>query len=243
MRSCTRDFSINGAHEPRRSQKTSRTRQKTARDSEERAVKREPTDVKLGFDVKGMQEHEQSRSALAQRAAKMRLGYGTLNLIDSTPVKLHFGKWNNRPIEPLRVKEIVKQLLFKGLWDWESPIPVVVPRRFIKLDALQAHRPEGTRAPPIVFTDEARDQIIELAGGHHRQQALIEYRATLDKSRATLTSKIAQLSKRKASDETDEALATLRKRLAEVEGTLAQPMLWLTEVFAAGECRVRFARG
>ncbi|KAL7277021.1 hypothetical protein ACG7TL_008865 [Trametes sanguinea] len=229
----SRAKTVAGDEEATTTQKTSRTRQKTARDSEERAVKREPTDVKLGFDVKGMQEHEQSRSALAQRAAKMRLGYGTLNLIDSTPVKLHFGKWNNRPIEPLRVKEIVKQLLFKGLWDWESPIPVVVPRRFIKLDALQAHRPEGTRAPPIVFTDEARDQIIELAGGHHRQQALIEYRATLDKSRATLTSKIAQLSKRKASDETDEALATLRKRLAEVEGTLAQPMLWLTEVFAA----------
>ncbi|KAL7278842.1 hypothetical protein ACG7TL_007859 [Trametes sanguinea] len=229
----SRAKTVAGDEEATTTQKTSRTRQKTVRDSEERAVKREPTDVKLGFDVKGMQEHEQSRSALAQRAAKMRLGYGTLNLIDSTPVKLHFGKWNNRPIEPLRVKEIVKQLLFKGLWDWESPIPVVVPRRFIKLDALQAHRPEGTRAPPIVFTDEARDQIIELAGGHHRQQALIEYRATLDKSRATLTSKIAQLSKRKASDETDEALATLRKRLAEVEGTLAQPMLWLTEVFAA----------
>ena len=60
---------MNGAHAPRRSQKTLRTRQKTAHDSEERAVKREPADVKLGFDVKGMQEHEQSRSALAQRAA------------------------------------------------------------------------------------------------------------------------------------------------------------------------------
>ena len=185
-----------------------------------------------------MQEHEKRRSELAQRAAKMRLGYGTLDLIDPTPVKLHFGKWNNRPIESLRVKEIVKQLLFKGVWDWESPIPVVVPRRFIKVEALQAHRPEGTRAPPIVFTDEAREQIIELAGGHHRQRALIEYRATLDKSRETLTSKIAQLGKRKASEETDEALATLRKRLAEVEETLAQPMLWLTEVFAAGEWRV-----
>ncbi|KAL7280985.1 hypothetical protein ACG7TL_005935 [Trametes sanguinea] len=103
----SRAKTVAGDEEATTTQKTSRTRQKTARDSEERAVKREPTDVKLGFDVKGMQEHEQSRSALAQRAAKMRLGYGTLNLIDSTPVKLHFGKWNNRPIEPLRVKEIV----------------------------------------------------------------------------------------------------------------------------------------
>ena len=221
----------------RRSQKGSRTRQKNARDSEERPAKREPADVKLGFDVKLIQQKEQLRSVLAQRAAKTRLGYGTLNLIDPAPVKLHFGRWNNRPVEALRVKEIVKQLLFKGVWDWESPIPVVIPRRFIKQDALQAQRPEGTRAPPIVFTDEARDQVIELAGGHHRQKALIEYRATLEKSRTTLALKIAQLSKRKESEEIEEALSTLRKRLAEVDETLAEPMLWLTVVFAAGECR------
>ena len=50
----------------------------------------------------------------------MQLGYGMLNIVDAAPVKLHFGKCNNFPI-PLHVNEIVKTLLFKGLWDWESP--------------------------------------------------------------------------------------------------------------------------
>ncbi|KAI8971040.1 hypothetical protein BD414DRAFT_389617, partial [Trametes punicea] len=89
------------------------------------------------------------------------LGYASLNLVDPSPVKLHFGKWNNRPVEPARVKILAAGFKQYGVRSWENPIPIVVPRKYVNVNALSQRMSEGECPPVIEWTPAAQGKFIE----------------------------------------------------------------------------------
>ncbi|KAI0348734.1 hypothetical protein OH77DRAFT_1515195, partial [Trametes cingulata] len=137
---------------------------------DERKVKGEPKEIKLSINADAKEHSETTNSALAMELKQKRLGFAFMNLLDLGPVKLHWGKWNNRPIVRTRVRALVRGYKENGILPWNNPIPLIVPRRFVKVESLSPTMIEGMDGPMIEWTEEAKDQWVKLGDGHHRTE-------------------------------------------------------------------------
>ncbi|KAI8968131.1 hypothetical protein BD414DRAFT_511124 [Trametes punicea] len=59
-----------------------------------------------------------------------------------------------------------------GVRSWENPIPIVVPREYVNVNALSQRMSEGECPPVIEWTPAAQGKFIEIAGGHHRWRSV-----------------------------------------------------------------------
>ena len=86
-------------------------------------------------------------------SVKYRLGYAFMDLLNPPNVQLSFGRYNNRPLDEARVKELATGFREQGIAPWQDPIPISVPRAWIDKSSLNAQviyrgKKRGVRVRP-----------------------------------------------------------------------------------------------
>ena len=201
--------------------------------------KKKRKDVKLSINPDRKDYSESKKAQLAQKAASIRLGYAFLDLLNPGNVKLVFGRYNNRPIEPARVKSLVTAFKDDGVAPWHDPIALCIPRNWVDKTSLEDHLIEGRTAPRLRFTEAAHGQVIDILGGHHRQQAFKMYMQDLQDDRAALLKRIEQVRKSRLNEDAkSEQLAELNVHLRNVENACKREAVCQVAVYAAGKCAV-----
>ncbi|KAI0328185.1 hypothetical protein GY45DRAFT_1372536 [Cubamyces sp. BRFM 1775] len=79
---------------------------------------------KLASNVEQQDYAEVQKEQSAQLSVKCRLGYAFMDLIHPPDVQLYFGRYNNRPLDQVRVKELAKGFREQGIAPWQDPIPI-----------------------------------------------------------------------------------------------------------------------
>ena len=126
---------------------------------------------------KGLEDQE-----LYSHARQALIGYGWMDLFGS--VRLHFGTWNNRPINKAEVKKLLESFKQNGIQNSKPAhvIPLIVPRSFFEAHTVTRDPDASLDAPIIEWTAEASMNGVKAAGGRHRYMALQDWKQALEKS-------------------------------------------------------------
>ena len=192
---------------------------------------------KLASNVEQQDYAEVQKEQSAQLSVKCRLGYAFMDLIHPPDVQLYFGRYNNRPLDQVRVKELAKGFREQGIAPWQDPIPIMAPRAWIDESSLEAQLVESRSGKMIAFTDAAKDQWIDVLGGHHRRAAYVEYVHSLRQDLDAAQKNVTKLHGDKKLDAKvkQEELEKWEKELANLRAKAQESTVWEVVVYAMGE--------
>ena len=170
-------------------------------------------------------------------SVKYRLGYAFMDLLNPPNVQLSFGRYNNRPLDEARVKELATGFREQGIAPWQDPIAISVPRAWIDKSSLNAQVIESRSGTMVAFTDAAKGHWIDVLGGNHRRAAYRQYMRTLLHDLDTAEKTVTKLrgDKKLEEDAKQEELAKWEKDAADLRAKSQQPTVWEVMVYATGE--------
>lgn len=160
-----------------------------------------------------------------------------MDLVHPPDVQLHFGRYNNRPLDQARVKELAKGFREQGIAPWQDPIPIMVPRAWIDKASLEAQWMEGRSEKMVAFTEAAKGEWIDVLGGHHRRAAYVEYVHSLQQDLEAAQKNVTKLHSNKRLDANvkQEELKKWEKEVANLRAKVQEPTVWEVVVYAMGE--------
>ena len=202
---------------------------------EEQTAKSSLPDVKLSLNPAARENNTAEMAELGKEVHTMLLGYAFMNIVQEDNVHFHHGAWNRRPVDPVRVKSLVKSYKEKGILYWKDPIGVVVPASFVDRTTLVQEPPLNGQGPRLRFTEAAHSHFIRIAGGQHRSAAYQELEQEVTREQQALQVHMGRVgSKRMDEPSRVIALAKLQQSYDELERVRQSPKIWLVAVYASG---------
>ena len=114
------------------------------------------------------------------------IGYALVNVLEPGAVELHWGKYNNRAVDPSHVNSLLVDFQGSdGIDTFRNPFPCLVDEAWVEPQSLSKTLEDTSLVKTITWTSAVRLGRVEVLGGRHRTQALAQYAEILKKKLAT----------------------------------------------------------
>ena len=170
-------------------------------------------------------------------------GYAMFNLLKLwNDNRLKFGEWNDRPVDDNKAQEMYNSILTHGDQglDPDNFVELVAHKHLIDFSALSADMHAGSSLPELVVIMEAftLDDILHLAGGRHRLNALLKWSADVQKLLEECEQRIEYLKSlgedENKDDDSSDTISALEEKVSGLTALKDRMGMWGARVFDWG---------
>ncbi|KAI0661897.1 hypothetical protein C8Q70DRAFT_932159, partial [Cubamyces menziesii] len=123
---------------------------------------------------------------MEREVRELFIGYALVNVLEPGAVELHWGKYNNRAVDPSHVNSLLVDFQGSdGIDTFRNPFPCLVDEAWVEPQSLSKTLEDTSLVKTITWTSAVRLGRVEVLGGRHRTQALAQYAEILKKKLAT----------------------------------------------------------